>query len=102
MIGTASTVRDICAPRTANNAKAPICTDLAGLEADYALLGVPNNMHTRYLPGARFGPRGIREASTLFSIGHRGAYDFEDDINYLPSSEVTIVDVGDLDIVHTD
>lgn len=82
--------------------RAPICTDLAGLEADYALLGVPNNMRTHYLPGARFGPRGIREASTLFSFGHRGVYDFEDDINYLPSSEVTIVDVRDLDIVHTD
>ena len=31
------------------------------------------------------GPRGIREASTLFSFGHSGAYDFEDDIIYLPS-----------------
>ena len=59
-------------------------------------------MGTQYRPGARFGPRGIREASTLFSFGHSGAYDFEDDINYLPASEVKIVDLGDADIVHTD
>ena len=83
-------------------AKAPIGPNLADFEADFAELGVPNDMGTQYRPGARFGPRGIREASTLFSFGHSGAHDFEDDINYLPSSEVTIVDIGDVDIVHTD
>ncbi len=83
-------------------AKAPICIDWESLDADFAILGVPNDMGTQYRPGARFGPRGIREASTLFSFGHSGAYDFEDDINYLPASEVKIVDVGDADIVHTD
>ncbi len=54
-------------------AKALICDGLAGLGADIAVLGVPNNMGTQYPPRARFGPRGIREASTLFSFGHRGA-----------------------------
>ena len=83
-------------------AKAPACADLSALEADFAVLGVPNDMGTQYRPGARFGPRAIREASTLFSFGHSGAYDFEDDIEYLPASEVRIVDVGDADIVHTD
>lgn len=83
-------------------AKAPICTDWEAIDADFAVLGVPNDMGTQYRPGARFGPRGIREASTLFSFGHAGAYDFEDDITYLPASEVKIVDVGDADIVHTD
>ena len=48
------------------------------------------------------GPRGIREASTLFSFGHSGAYDFEDDIIYLPSESTQIVDIGDADIIHTD
>jgi hypothetical protein len=53
--------------------------------------------------GARFGPRGIREASTLFSFGHGGAYDHEDDVTYLPNQDkVRIVDLGDADIVHTD
>ncbi len=59
-------------------------------------------MGTQYRPGARFGPRAIPEASTLFSFGHSGAYDFEDDIEYLPVSEVRIFDVGDADIIHTD
>lgn len=83
-------------------AKAPPATDWDAIEADFAILGVPNDMGTQYRPGARFGPRGIREASTLFSFGHAGAYDFEDDVNYLPAGEVRIVDVGDADIVHTD
>jgi agmatinase len=43
----------------------------------------------------------VREASTLFSFGHAGAYDHEDDCTYLPQS-VRIVDIGDADIVHTD
>ena len=83
-------------------AKAPPSLDWDAIEADFAVLGVPNDMGTQYRPGARFGPRGIREASTLFSFGHGGAYDFEDDITYLPAEQVRIVDVGDADIVHTD
>jgi len=43
----------------------------------------------------------VREASTLFSFGHAGAYDHEDDCVYL-GPDVTIVDIGDADIVHTD
>ena len=37
----------------------------------------------------------------MFSFGHAGAYDHEDDATYLPGS-VRIVDIGDADIVHTD
>ena len=55
----------------------------------------------RYRPGARFGPRAIREASTLFSFGHAGAYDHEDDITYLEAEKTRIVDIGDADIIHT-
>jgi len=83
-------------------AKSPPCLDWSDINADFAVLGVPNDMGTQYRPGARFGPRAIREASTLFSFGHSGAYDFEDDVTYLPSGQVKIVDVGDADIVHTD
>ncbi len=83
-------------------AKAPICTDWEKIDADVAILGVPNDMGTQWRSGARFGPRGIREASTLFSFGHGGAYDFEDDKMYLTQEQVRMVDVGDADIVHTD
>jgi agmatinase len=82
--------------------KRPPCLDWDSLDADVAVLGVPFDMGTQYRPGARFGPRAIREASTLFSFGHGGAYDHEDDVVYLPMDEVRIVDVGDADIVHTD
>jgi len=82
--------------------KRPVCPDLDRLEADVAVLGVPYDMGTQYRAGARFGPRAIREASTLFSFGHDGAYDHEDDVVYLPMDRVRIVDAGDVDIVHTD
>jgi len=83
-------------------AKAPPCTDWSRIDADVAILGAPNDMGTQWRPGARFGPRAIREASTLFSFGHAGAYDFEDDTMYLTQDQVRMVDVGDADIVHTD
>ena len=81
--------------------KRPPCLDWDTIDADAAILGAPYDFGTQYRPGARFGPRAIREASTLFSFGHAGAYDHEDDVTYLPS-DVRIVDLGDADIIHTD
>ncbi len=83
-------------------AKSPVCNDWSKIDADVAVLGVPNDMGTQWRSGARFGPRAIREASTLFSFGHSGAYDHEDDVMYLTDDQVRIVDVGDADIIHTD
>jgi hypothetical protein len=82
--------------------KRPICTDWDNIQADVAVLGAPLDMGTQFCAGARFGPRAIREASTLFSFGHGGSYDHEDDVVYLPGDQVRIVDMGDADIVHTD
>ncbi len=81
--------------------KRPLVTDWSAIEADVAILGAPFDFGTQWRPGARFGPRAVREASTLFSFGHAGAYDHEDDRTYL-GGDVTIVDIGDADIVHTD
>lgn len=75
--------------------------DWEAIDADVAVLGAPYDFGTQWRSGARFGPRSVREASTLFSFGHAGAYDHEDDATYLPS-DVRIVDIGDADIVHTD
>jgi len=83
-------------------AKAPVCEDWDNIKADVAVLGVPNDMGGQYRSGSRFGPRAIREASTLFSFGHGGAYDHEDDRTYLTAEQVHIVDIGDVDIIHTD
>lgn len=82
--------------------KSPVCLDWNELDADVAVLGAPFDSGTQYRPGARFGPRSIREASTLFSFGHGGAYDHEDDVVYLPEGQARIVDMGDADMVHTD
>ena len=76
--------------------------DWDAFAADVAILGAPFDMGTQWRAGARFGPRAIREASTLFSFGHAGAYDHEDDVVYLPAEATRIVDLGDADIIHTD
>ncbi len=82
--------------------KNPLCLDWDAIDADVAILGAPFDFGTQWRPGARFGPRAVREASTLFSFGHAGAYDHEDDVTYLPAETARIVDIGDADIVHTD
>ncbi|NOD96332.1 agmatinase [Ruegeria sp. HKCCD6228] len=81
-------------------AKSPYVENWDKIDADVCVLGAPFDFGTQWRPGARFGPRAVREASTLFSFGHIGAYDHEDDATYLDSS-VRIVDLGDADIVHT-
>lgn len=81
--------------------KRPYVQDWSQIDADVAVMGAPFDAGTQFRAGARFGPRSVREASTLFSFGHAGAYDHEDDCTYLPES-VRIVDIGDADIVHTD
>ena len=82
--------------------KYPYQPDWNSIDADFAVLGAPFDLGTQFRAGARFGPRGIREASTLFSFGHAGAYDHEDDVTYLEADKVRIVDIGDADIIHTD
>lgn len=82
--------------------KNPYVSDWDAIDSDVAVLGAPFDFGTQWRSGARFGPRSIREASTLFSFGHGGAYDYEDDVTYLSSEKVSIVDIGDADIIHTD
>jgi agmatinase len=81
--------------------KYPVCPDLDQLDADVAVIGVPNDMGTQWKSGARMGPRGIREGSTLYSFGLNGAYDIEKDIMYL-GPKWKVVDCGDVDMVHGD
>lgn len=80
--------------------KSPICLDWDKIDADVAVVGAPYDFGTQWRAGARFGPRAIREASTLFAFGHAGAYDHEDDVTYLEG--IRMVDIGDADIIHTD
>ena len=82
--------------------KYPYVDNWDAIDADVAVMGAPFDGGTQWRAGARMGPRAVREASTLFSFGHAGAYDFEDDVTYLDPAKVSIVDIGDADIVHTD
>ena len=62
--------------------------DLAGV--DLAILGVPFDQAVTNRPGARFGPRAIREASTLQPGDPPFGWPFD------PLSDCAIVDTGDL------
>jgi agmatinase len=67
------------------------------IQPDAAILGIPFDLGTQVRPGARYGPRGIRELSTHYS----GACNFDYDLgaDFVPS-DVGIVDCGDVDIIH--
>ncbi|HSB79046.1 MAG TPA: agmatinase [Candidatus Methylomirabilis sp.] len=66
-----------------------------------AILGIPTDEGTTQHPGARYGPRAIREASTQFPYYKRGRgyYDPERDRPMLADLELR--DAGDVDIVPT-
>src|SRR5262245_66678671 len=56
--------------------RAPICTDIAKLDAMIAVLGVPTDEGSPFMGGSRFGPRALREHSLRFAAG-AGYYDPE-------------------------
>ncbi|MCS4541800.1 MAG: agmatinase [Euryarchaeota archaeon] len=62
-------------------------------EADVAILGVPFDSTVSYRPGARFGPRGIREATWNLED-----YILELDVNL--ATDIKISDCGDVDVIH--
>jgi agmatinase len=73
--------------------------DLSTLDADVAIVGAPYDLGTQVRSGARFGPRGIRAASTIYGMRTVTYYDAEFDEIYLDG--VRIVDVGDADMIHS-
>jgi len=82
--------------------RADIWTDIQSLDADIAVMGVPTDEGSPFLPGSRFGPRGIREHSLRF--GKDGFYNLEVKRKFL-EYELThrrLVDVGDADVLATD
>lgn len=77
------------------------CDDLEKVEAECAILGVPFDEGSPFLPGSRFGPRSIREHSLRFSPD--GLFDPATESTFLPDAVRTgrIVDIGDVDVVPT-
>jgi agmatinase len=86
--------------------RAPVCNDLATLDADIGVIGAPTDEGSPWVPGARFGPRAIREQSMKgrsFSSKRDGYYDIDEDRRFLEHemSQRRIVDCGDADIIYT-
>jgi len=69
----------------------PHTTDLTGV--DVAVVGLPFDTGASFRVGARFGPRGLREASSSF----RPDYDPELDVR--PFDHLSAVDYGDAPVV---
>lgn len=75
-----------------------VVDDLTSIDADIAVLGVPFDEGSPFLPGSRMAPRALREHSLRF--GKRGYYDPETKREYLVEEMTNgrIVDCGDVDI----
>ncbi len=72
-------------------------------DADVAVLGVPFDEGSPYMPGSRFGPRGIREHSLRFVTGEDGYYDPIARKRFLEAEirDRRIVDIGDAEVLPT-
>ncbi|MGH7334704.1 MAG: agmatinase [Candidatus Rokuibacteriota bacterium] len=68
----------------------PAATAPEGL--DVALLGIPFDGGTSYRPGARFGPRAVREQSSLIRSWHPV-------LKVHPFERLRVADCGDVDVV---
>ena len=66
----------------------PYAKDVTG--ADLAISGIPFDQGVTHRPGARFGPRAIREASTLMAGDVPYGWD------YSPLDALKVVDAGDM------
>jgi len=82
--------------------RSDLCLDLARLDGDIAVIGVPTDEGSPFMPGSRFGPRALREHSLRFSP-EDGIYDLDRGRGYLARAQgkCRIVDVGDVDVLPT-
>lgn len=87
--------------------RSPTASNLAELDADIAVLGFPTDEGSGWLPGARFGPRRLRELSMRFTGGaptaQPGFWDIDSRHRYLDYELANhrIVDCGDVDVIYT-
>ncbi len=81
--------------------KAPYEDNLDELDADVAVLGMPYDLGTAVRSGARYAPRAIREASTFNCYAYEGWFNPLDEEVYMDKNW-KVVDVGDVDVIHTD
>jgi agmatinase len=80
--------------------KAPLAENAAACAGKVAVLGVPHDLGVGYRPGARFGPRAVRDASTrLGPLPAEGVFDVERGRPVLTGT--TVVDAGDVDVLRS-
>jgi agmatinase len=79
--------------------RAKIVEDIAALDATVAVLGVPFDEGSPFLPGSRMAPRALREHSLRFAA-RNGIYDVDSRAEYLAHEMAAglIADVGDVDV----
>jgi agmatinase len=82
--------------------RAPICTDISQFDGAIAVMGIPFDEGSPFLPGTRKGPRALREHSMRFG-SPAGIYEAETKKTYLEYElkNNLIVDIGDADILPT-
>ena len=80
--------------------RSPICDDIGKLDAAIAVLGVPFDEGSPFMPGSRLAPRALREHSLRFASEGRGYYDPETRREYLVEEMAgkMIADCGDVDV----
>lgn len=81
--------------------KAPFIADPAKADGDVAVVGIPWDGGTTSRPGARYGPRALRDISTFWAYrgGDEPFYDGEAGAQILAG--VRFVDAGDIDLPPT-
>ncbi|MGB9867867.1 MAG: agmatinase [Bacillota bacterium] len=89
----------------ASFAKLPIVERPEPGQADAVIVGVPYDAGIGFRPGARFGPRAIREMSTRYAFGQAastepGYFDIDCGSRFLEWPQ--IVDLGDVDVLYLD
>jgi len=78
--------------------KAPLIARPTRADGEVAIFGVPFDQGTTARPGARFGPRAIRDASTMYAYFPPGEPVYDGEVDAWILDGVRFVDVGDVDI----
>jgi agmatinase len=84
--------------------RAPVCTGVRDGSYDIAVLGVPTDEGSPFIPGSRFGPRAIREQSMRFALAVDSRFDIASGRQVLnpgfPGQR--LADLGDVEVVPAD
>ena len=80
--------------------RAPVADTAQG--ARVAVLGVPTDEGSPFIPGSRFGPRAIREQSMRFASAADSRFDLRRGRRLLDVGEGELADLGDVEVVAAD